>query len=326
MSGSNPSGTQPPAGRASPKAIAAATAVVLLWASAFVAVKVALDEFSPGQLALSRFVVASFVFLVIAVFRAAFGARLSIPPPADLLRLALAGLIGISVYNLALNTGQQTVSAGVASLLVNTVPIWASLFSVVLLGERIGRRGWLGTVVSFAGVAVIGLHKAGWTGFQTGTLLVLAAAVSQALYFVIVRPLLKRYHPLDLTSYVVWFGCLFLVPFQSGLVEALQQGSARTLVAIVFLGVGPAALAYVAWSYVLAELDPGKASNVLFLVPVAALALGWLVLREVPSLVALLGGATAICGVLLSKGLFKRPVAPAVACRLDPQATGAIPK
>ena len=279
----------------------AASVVILLWASAFVAVKVALAELPPGPLALARYAVASAVFLVLLVVR-----KLAVPRPRDLLRLALAGAVGIALYNVILNTGQLTVSAGVASLLVNTAPIWTSLLSIFLLKERITRIGWIGTIISFLGVALIGLHKGGWTGFESGVLLILTAAVCQALYFVISKPLLERYHPLDLTTYVVWSGCLCLAPFSTGLPASLRESSPSTLGAVVFLGVGPAALAYVAWSYVLAEVPAGRASNLLFLVPVAALALGWLILNEVPSLWALVGGAIAIFGVLVSKGLVSR--------------------
>ena len=66
------------------------------------------------------------------------------------------------------------------------------------------------------------------------------------------------------------------------------------------------ALAYVAWSYVLAALPAGKASNSLFLVPVVALILGWLVLGEIPAAVALIGGAITIFGLLIRGGVFER--------------------
>ncbi|MCP3996861.1 MAG: EamA family transporter [bacterium] len=281
----------------------AALAVVILWASGFVALKAALEEISPTRLALARYSVAAIVFGALSIVR-----RVRIPRGYDMLRTMLAGAIGISLYNLLLNFGQQTVTAGIASILVNTVPILTSLFSMALLGERISRAGWSGTLLSFTGVAIIGLQKSGWTGFETGTLCVLGAAVSQAVYIVMVKPMLKRHHPIDLTSVATWFGCLFLIPFGSGLGEALPDASFRTLGAIVFLGIGPAALAYVAWSYVLVRTPAGKASNVLFLVPLVACGLGWWVLGEVPSPVALGGGALALLGVLVTRGVFRRRV------------------
>ena len=283
-------------GPVSPKVAGAATVVVLLWASAFVAVDIALESTTPGQLALARYVVASIVFLAVAIWR-----RMARPPVRDLLRFALAGGIGIALYNLALNTGQETVRPGVASLLINTVPIWTLLLARLVLGERMTPRGLLGSGVAFAGVAIIGLAEGDWGGFEAGVASILAAAVAQALYFVIVKPMLERYHPVELTAWAVWFGCLFLLPFRRGLLAALQHCSSAALGSILFLGVGPAAIAYMAWSYVLGELPAGQASSVLFLIPVVAIALGWLVLGDVPEPVALAGGSLAVIGVLLGR-------------------------
>ena len=295
----NKTRTEGKRGLKSPKIIIAATTVVILWASAFVAVQAALADISPGQLALARYIVASISFLGIILVR-----KPPAPKPRDLVRLAVAGGVGISLYNLSLNYGQTTVKAGVASMLVNTVPIWTCLLSSIFLKERISRVGWTGTTIAFAGVSMIGLHRSGWTGFETGTLYILAAAVSQSLFFVIVKPLLERFHPIDVTAYVVWFGCLFLLPFSSGLSDNIKQSSFATQLLIVFLGVGPTTLAYVAWSYVLAAQPAGSASNVLFLVPVAAIILGWLILNDLPSTVSILGGVIAIFGILLGKGAF----------------------
>lgn len=278
---------------------AAIALVVLLWASAFVGVKYALEQIPPGPLASARYVIASVAFLLIAGCR-----RPRLPAATDLARMALAGAIGIALYNLTLNMGQETVGAGVASLIVNTVPIFTALLSVAVLHERISRSGWLGTAISFSGVAIIGLHKSGWAGFDRGVLLILAAAISQASYFVLIQPLLKRYHPIEVTSFTVWFGCIFLSPFSIELPQLITTCDRTTILAVAFLGLGPAALAYLAWSYVLAHMPAGRATNALYLVPVVALALGALLLSEVPSMVSILGGALAVFGVMVGRGLF----------------------
>ncbi len=278
------------------RAAGAAATVVVLWGSAFVAVGLALEDLSPGHLALARYLVAALVLLVLTSPK-----RASRPPVRDLLRFAFAGAVGISLYNLALNSGQESVSPGVASLIVNTVPIWTSLFSIALFGERLTARHWVGTLLAFSGVSILGLQQGGSSGFESGALLILGAALAQAIYFVSVKPLLARYRPVEVTAWTVWFGCLFLTPFLGGLGESLQRSSPTTLAALLFLGVGPAALAYLAWAHVLAELPAGTASNVLFLVPVVAMCLGWLVLEDVPSRTALAGGLLSAVGVILGR-------------------------
>jgi len=148
---------------------------------------------------------------------------------------------------------------------------------------------------------MISLQHGGWNGFEAGTLFILGAAICQALYFIIIKPLLTRYHPLDVTSYVIWFGLLFLLPFHDGIIERLHESSREVRAAVVFLGVGPAALAYIAWSYVLQNMAAGRAASLLYFIPVVAIILAWVVLGEWPALMAILGGALAIGGVILSR-------------------------
>src|SRR5262249_61676185 len=76
-----------------------------------------------------------------------------------LLKTALLGLVGIAFYGVALNTGEVRVPAAVASVLINTSPIFVALEARIWLGERLHRVGWLGILFSFAGVVVIA-----WSG------------------------------------------------------------------------------------------------------------------------------------------------------------------
>ena len=132
------------------RALLALAAALVLWASAFAGIRAGLRAYSPGQLAVLRFVVASLVLALyagIAHFR-----RLQ---ARDLPGFALNGIIGITFYNLALNYGETRVSAGAASLLIASVPIWTALLASFTLHERLAPRRWIGVFVSFAGVALI---------------------------------------------------------------------------------------------------------------------------------------------------------------------------
>jgi drug/metabolite transporter (DMT)-like permease len=117
----------------------AVVAAVLFAASAFPGISAGLEGYSPGHLALLRFLVASFGLAIYAVFS---GMR---PPPArDLPAVALAGFLAFSAYNVLLGYGQTSVPAGTASLLIASIPAFTALWAVVFLDEQLGVRGWAG--------------------------------------------------------------------------------------------------------------------------------------------------------------------------------------
>jgi len=124
----------------------AAAGTVLLWASAFPAITVAVRGLGPAGLAVARLAVASAALAVVAPL---MGVRR--PKRGDLPLIALCGLAGMAGYQLLLNAGERVVPAGTASLLVATAPVYASLLAVAFLGEHATRRHrasqhWAGTV------------------------------------------------------------------------------------------------------------------------------------------------------------------------------------
>ena len=116
-------------------AVAAIGTTLILWASAFVAIRVALPGLGVAALSLGRLLVAAAALAVVAVF-----SHVRRPQRRDLARITGCGLAGMTVYQLLLNTGERTVPAGTASLLVATAPIFAALLAVALLGEALGTR------------------------------------------------------------------------------------------------------------------------------------------------------------------------------------------
>jgi drug/metabolite transporter (DMT)-like permease len=280
-------------------AIAAIAVTVVLWASAFPGIRAGLAAFSPTELAALRFIVASAALAVYAV-----ATRMRLPDRRDWGRIALAGLVGIAGYNIALNLGEVTVSAGAASFIVNTVPVFTALLAVALLGERLTKWGRLGLGVSFAGVGVIALGEVGGLSFGAGALLVLLAAICQALYFVLQKPLLARHGALPLTTAVVWAGTAALLPWVPAALAAVPAAPTPALAAAVYLGLFPGAVAYVAWSYALARYPAARAASFLYLVPPVATAIAVPWLGELPSSLGLVGGAMTLAGVILvnSKG------------------------
>jgi len=277
----------------------AAAGTVLLWASAFPAITVAVRGLGPAGLAVARLAVAS---AVLALAAPLMGVRR--PKLRDLPLIALCGLAGMTGYQLLLNAGERVVPAGTASLLVATAPVYASLLAVAFLGERSSRRRWAGSAVALAGTALIAVSHG--LGFGVSALVVLAAAVLQGVFHSAQKPLLARYTGFEVTAYAMWAGTVFILPWTGSLLRTLPDAGGAAIGSAVFLGVAPSAAGFVLWAYAMARMDVGRVTVSLYLVPAAAILISLAWLGQVPGPVELIGGVIALAGVMLARGAVAR--------------------
>ncbi len=273
----------------------AVAVTLLLWASAFAGIKAGLTAYSPGELALLRFLCGSIAMGLYARSRG-FG----LPDPKDLPRILLVGFLGFTVYHVFLNYGEQSVSAGAASLIVSFTPVMTAFLAVFLLGERLRPAGWAGIGVSVAGVALISFGEGGGIALNEGCILVLISSLGSSLYNVFQKPFLKRYDPVAFTAYAMTAGTLFMLVFAPGLPAAIVRAPLEATLSVVYLGVFPGAIAYSTWTYALSRMPASRLTTSLYLSPVLAITIAWLWIGEVPSLLSLLGGALTLAGVLLT--------------------------
>nr|WP_232376937.1 EamA family transporter [Amycolatopsis aidingensis] len=279
------------------RSLAAATVTVLLWASAFVSIRSAGEEYSPGALALGRLLTGAVALGVILLVR-----REGLPPRAAWPGILGAGVLWFGVYMVALNAGEQQVDAGTAAMVVNIGPILIALLGGWLLREGFPRRVLAGVAVSFAGAVVVGLSMADeGRASILGVLLCLLAAVTYAAGVVSQKPALRHASALQVTTFGCAIGAVACLPFSGQLVGELGTASWQATANLVYLGVFPTALAFTTWAYALARTSAGRMGATTYAVPAVVVLMSWLALGEVPGWLTFVGGALCLAGVAVSR-------------------------
>ena len=173
----------PTVGRTDVAALAAGLVTVTVWGSAFVGIRAAGDELSPGALALGRLLVCS------AVLGAAALVRREPLPQRRFLAIAMFGVLWLGLYSVALNAAERRVDAGTAAMLVATGPILIAVLAGFLLREGFPPGLFAGLAVAFGGTVLIGI-AIGQSGSRAGlgAALCVVAALAWAFAVIVKSP------------------------------------------------------------------------------------------------------------------------------------------
>jgi len=284
-------------------ALGAAGVTVVLWASAFVAIRGAGREFSPGALALGRLVCGTVVLGLMAWRR-----RTPLPPRAAWLGIVASGFLWFGVYMVALNWGEQELDAGTAAMVVSLGPVIVALLSGWLLKEGFPRGLMVGLVVSLVGVFVVAIAAAsGGHASVAGVLLCVAAALSFAAAVVIQKQAFRHASSVQVITFGAAAGALACLPFAGQLISQAATAPLSSTLSVCYLGVFPTAIGFTTWGYALARTPAGKMGATTYLVPAITVLMSWAILGQVPSWLAIAGGGLCSAGVAISR---RRPALP----------------
>jgi drug/metabolite transporter (DMT)-like permease len=285
-------------------AIAAALTTVVLWASAFVGIRAAAADLSPGSIALARLAIGTMALGGLLVARRAWRR-----PTRRALALVIAsGLAWFALYNVVLNTAERMVDAGTASMLVNVGPIFLAVLAGVFLREGFPPRLVIGCAIAFGGAIVIGLvtqsdatATIGQGSPLLGIALCIVAALAYATGNTLQKPALRSLSALEVTWLACLTGAVTCLPFAPGLIQEVGQAQLSSLAWVVYLGLFPTSIAFTTWAYALSRSAAGRLGSTTYLVPPVAILMGAVLLGEAPGLIAIAGGGVCILGVIVAR-------------------------
>lgn len=268
---------------------------ILIWGTAFPAIRMGLESYTPEHLTLLRLLIASFILLLFS-----FIYKLRLPDLKDIPAIFIFGALGFTIYHIALNYGEKTVNAGSASLIISVTPIVTAILASVFLNDKMKLNGWLGGVISFTGIALISFSQGDAIQLNSGGLFILLAAISESLFFVFQTSYLKKYGFLPFTIYTILSSTVCMLIFLPGVYQEILAAPLEVNLSVIYLGVFPTVLLYIALAYIISRAGASEATSSLYLTPITACFIAWIWLGEVPTLVSIIGGGITILGIVIA--------------------------
>ena len=270
-----------------------------IWGGMYVVSKVVLEVIPPFTLLASRLILGAAALGIMIFFlrKTAFTRR-------QFIHSFLVGIVG---YGISLGfqfVGTKLSTASNGALVTSATPAFVLLFAPFILYEKATNRGLLALAISTLGViAVIDPRMANFSSsLFMGNLSLLAAALTWALYSVLVRKVSRSADLLTSSAVMLLGGIPSSLLF--GYFEINNQGIGKitsgVVLGVLFIGIVSTAIAMYLWNYAFSQLPASTASLTFFAQPVVGTLLGWFFLREKITPLFILGGVLLGIGILIS--------------------------
>lgn len=277
--------------------------LVVIWGVNFSVAKRAMIELLPLTYDGLRFVLGAMVLLS-ALRLSGESFRIE---RAHLPRVLLAGLVGISFYQILYVPGLSLTAATNASLITSASPTMIVVMEALLGRERTGKQAWLGAFMAFAGLAfVLGGRPQGvqfGSATMRGDMMVLGGTVLWSLYAIICQPLFKHYSAMKVATMTVVAGLPLLLVFctPSLLAQDWSRVSLAGLGGVAYSGVLSNAIGYIIYYTGVQTLGGSRSTTYQNLTPIIAVMAAYLFLGERLQPLQLLGGLVVVLGVILTR-------------------------
>ena len=278
----------------------ALTAASILWASAFIAFKLAFLAYDPMFVLFARMLVACLCFLPLA---ARF--RNQVYRPGDWKPILLMSAFEPCLYFLFETAALKNTEAAQAGMIVAMLPLLVAIGAHFILKEKVSRRTWAGFGLAVTGAALLSLQSTATAGAPhpiLGNFLEFLAMCCATGYTILLKRLSARYSPLFLTATQALLGCLFFLPLM--FLPGQRLPAEFVLVpalSVLYLGAAVTLAAYALYGYGVSKIPASQATAFLNLIPVATVVMARFTLGEVFGPGQYLASALVLAGVFLSQ-------------------------
>lgn len=274
---------------------------MVLWASSFIALKIAFRAYDPMFVIFGRMFVASVCFLLIGLkYRWTVAYR-----KGDYKLIVFMAFCEPCLYFLFEAQAIVYTTASQAGMITAILPVLVMIVASIVLRERTKFMGWVGTILAVVGVIWLTLESSPQENAPNpvlGNFFEFMAMVCATGYIISVRKLALRYSPFFLTAVQAFIGSVFYFPIlllpSTELPCCFEQQSA---IAILYLGAVITIGAYGLYNYGLKYVPASRAAGYVNLIPVFSVFLGWLILKETFTPMQFVAAALVMAGVWISQ-------------------------
>ncbi|TLD84579.1 DMT family transporter [Helicobacter sp. MIT 11-5569] len=280
-----------------------AFASVFFWSSLYVCVKILLEVFSPLELLFLQFIIGyCFLLLVRPKFLKS--------TLKEEIYLILAGLSGITIYNLFLNLSMDISKASNVSVIIATAPLFTALFAAFFKIEKLSFVFFIAFVLCMSGIVLLSYEEGGFSFNPLGDGLALLSALGWAAYSLLILKILQKTNQLILvTRRIIFYGILGMLPsflfleFSPNLALLLEPKIALNL---LFLSLFASGLCFLLWNRATLLIGAVKTNVYVYLTPLITIITSLFVLDEKLSYIALFGAFLTLCGVILAESKYSK--------------------
>lgn len=276
------------------KAVIFAGITVVIWSLAYVLTKIGLRYFDAFSLSVFRYLAGGAGMLILILIR-----REKLPALKDIPLFFLLGAFGFTLYVLTFNYGAESVTVATSSVIIAAAPVTTAIGAAIFFHEKMNHRQIAATIVECVGVIIV----CTWDGvlqMNTGVIWIVLAMLCFTAYNLLARFLVNRYSSMQITEYSLLTASLTFLFFTPAAVRRTHSYPLPGILAVLAMGLICSGLAYILWAQAMKDADnTATVSNTLFAEPVITSLLGFLLLREIPTIGTLIGGVIILFGLIL---------------------------